>query len=364
MELSPVTIVPSIALLGRKDQPTDALEEYCRYLSAALIEHDIQLEIRRVPWEIHGWRDSLDALRLMATKWRGTWVLIQYTALAWSARGFPHRILRVFDILENAGAHVGVVFHDVQPFWANKLAEKIRRALQIRTMRQMVSRADLAVFTVPVEKLTWLSSAAPKAVFIPVGPNLPISGSSSLSHEPPTVAVFSITGGQSGERETQMIIDALRFASRQLGSLRLLVFGRHAELREPALREGLRGVPIQLSVEPVLSGEQVAQHLCDSDVLLFVRGGISSRRSSAIAGIACGLPVIAAAASETAAPITDAGVAFVSLNNPDEINSALVRVLSDSAYRSELAERSRNAYRDHFSWPAIAQQFARLLRSS
>ena len=26
----------AIALLGRKDEPTDAVEEYCRYLSAAL----------------------------------------------------------------------------------------------------------------------------------------------------------------------------------------------------------------------------------------------------------------------------------------------------------------------------------------
>ena len=48
--------MPCIALLGRKDEPTDAVEEYCRYLAAALQAHDIQLEIRRVPWEIDGWQ--------------------------------------------------------------------------------------------------------------------------------------------------------------------------------------------------------------------------------------------------------------------------------------------------------------------
>jgi len=68
--------------------PTDAVEEYCRYLGAALQAHEFQMQIRRVPWELHGWGQSLRALQLQAAEWRGTWVLVQYTALAWSARGF------------------------------------------------------------------------------------------------------------------------------------------------------------------------------------------------------------------------------------------------------------------------------------
>ena len=72
--------IPCIALLGRQDEPTDAVEEYCHYLAAALQTHDIQLEIHRVAWEKDGWPHALQALRLQATKWRDTWVLIQYTA--------------------------------------------------------------------------------------------------------------------------------------------------------------------------------------------------------------------------------------------------------------------------------------------
>jgi len=79
----------AIALLGKRDEPTDAVEEYCRYLADSLRAHEVQLEIRRVPWEIHGWSEALNALRLQATGWRDTWVLVQYTALAWSSRGFP-----------------------------------------------------------------------------------------------------------------------------------------------------------------------------------------------------------------------------------------------------------------------------------
>ena len=175
------------------------------------------------------------------------------------------------------------------------------------------------------------------------------------------IGVFSITGGESGERETQIILGAVRHAVQKLGKLRLSIFGRHAELRETELREGLRDVAVELLVEGVLEPAQVIQKLSACDVLLFVRGPISSRRSSAIAGIACGLPLIAYPGSETATPITDAGVVLVSPDRPDDLNAALVRVLSDAAYRMDLTARSRAAYRAHFAWPAIAARFAAIL---
>jgi glycosyltransferase involved in cell wall biosynthesis len=354
---------PVIALLGRKDEPTDAVEEYCRYLGTALRAHDIHLDIRRVSWEIYGWPDALQTLQLQAAQWLDTWVLVQYTALSWSVRGFPKKVLRVSKILKSANARVGIVFHDVEPYPGTRLIDSVRRVAQIRTMRRALALADLAIFAVPPERLSWLSAAPPRAAFIPVGPNLPIPPAlpASARSPVPTIGVFSITGGEAGVRETQVILEAARHAAQKLGNLRLSIFGRHAELRENELREGLRDLPVELSVEGVVESAKVVQKLLLCDVLLFVRGPISSRRSSGIAGIACGLPVIAYSGSETAAPITDAGVVLVSPDHPDELNAALVRALSDEAYRMELGARSRAAYQTHFSWPAIAARFSALL---
>lgn len=362
------------ALLGRRDQPTDAVEEYCKHLGEALAAHNFSLEIRRVPWELHGWPHSLHALRLQAAGWRDTWVLVQYTALAWSARGFPLRFLQVLRILAAARARIAVVFHDVEPFSGSRFADRVRRIAQVRTMRRAVDFADSAVSTVAGEHISWLGKQAEKSAFIPVGPNLPISTNQSAcfapskktANEPPAIAVFSITGGESGARETREIIAAARFAAESLGALRLRAFGRHAEIREAALRDGLAGTPVELSVEGVLEESQVVEKLCSCDVLLFVRGVISSRRSSAIAGIACGLPVIAYSGQETAPPVTEAGVALIPFeqdlrSRQQQLNSALVRVLSDAAYRAELSARSRQACDLHFSWPSIAKRFAALL---
>jgi glycosyltransferase involved in cell wall biosynthesis len=357
---------PIIALLGRKDEPTDAVEEYCRYLGTALEEHDFAMQVRRVPWEKHGWGAALNALELQAEDWRGNWVLVQYTALAWSWRGFSHRFIRVLRVLKKARARVALVFHDVEPYPGSRVPDKVRQYAQLRTMRTALSLAEAGIFTVALDRVRWLSKAQPKAYFIPVGPNVPIPENAPARRAPtdlPAIAVFSITGGQAGEQETRTIVSAVRHAAERLGKLRLSVFGRHAELREAELRSGLRAVPVEISVDGVIEPQQVVEKLRACDVLLFVRGTISSRRGSAIAGIACGLPVIAYSGPETGVPTTDAGVVLVSPDKPDGLNSALVRVLSDVDYRTELAARSCAAYQTHFAWSAIAARFSAFLNA-
>jgi glycosyltransferase involved in cell wall biosynthesis len=356
----------AIALLGRKDEPTDAVEEYCGYLGEALKAHEIQLAIRRVPWEIHGWSEALRGLRLDAVTWQGTWVLVQYTALAWSERGFPQKFLRVLKILKTAGARIVIVFHDVEPYPGARLIDSFRQTIQVRTMRAALKLAEISVLTVPPEKISWHPGTSANLAFVPVGPNLPIP--LDLPPHPsqidvPTVGVFSITGGQAGARETELIVRAVRHAARQLGRLRLSVFGRHAELREQDLRKGLRDLGVEVSVEGVITAEQVVDRLCASDVLVFVRGPISSRRGSAIAGIACGVPVIAFAGSETAYPITEAGVVLLPPLATEEVPAALTRVLSDPELRAALRLRNSMIYSEYFSWPAIATRFVALLRA-
>ena len=143
-----------IALLGRGDEPTDAVEEYCLHLRSALESHDLQLEVHRFPWRSCGWRKALRGLRLQASGWRGMWVVVQYTALAWSARGFPTRFSSILKVLRSAGARVAVIFHDAEPFGGTRLIDRLRRVIQIRTMRWAATFADVCVYTVPPEKLT------------------------------------------------------------------------------------------------------------------------------------------------------------------------------------------------------------------
>lgn len=356
-----------VALLGRRDYPTDAVEEYCRYLGEALRDHDCDLLIKHVDWEERGWRAALRSLRRRAKRWRYRWVLVQYTALAWSARGFPLRFLLVLKILRAAGARVGVVYHDVEPFGGTRVIDWLRQRAQVRAMREALRAADVAIFTVPPENLSWHKRESGDAHFIPVGANFPTSGEANsrkglANGGKLSIAVFGVTGGEAGRKEIESTAEAVRFAASRVKNLRLIVFGRNAPSAEPELRRLLSDTAVELQVLGVLAGEDVERTLSVSDVLLFVRGPISSRRSSAIAGIACGLPVIAFEGSETAAPITEAGLALYSPQRKGDLGDVLVRVLEDEHHRTALAQRSWLAQRQYFSWRAIAAQYAALLR--
>jgi glycosyltransferase involved in cell wall biosynthesis len=356
-----------IALLGRPDAPTDAVEEYCRYLGEALAAEDFELIVERVAWHESGWRGAAGALRRRAQEWRGAWVLVQYTALAWSARGFPVRFPGILTILKAAGARVGVVFHDVEPYGGARVIDRLRRRAQLQVMRKALGLADHAVFTVTMERISWMKQDCGKACFIPVGANLPISAGANSRKDISkdrklSVAVFSITGGDSGRWEIENIVEAVRFAASRVGNLRLIVFGRHALNAEAELKHRFRDSTVELHVQGVLPGEAVARSLCAADVLLFVRGPISTRRGSAIAGIVCGLPVIAFEGPETGAPITEAGLALFSPQRKGDLGNVLVRVLEDEHYRASLAQRSLLAQQQYFSWPAIAARYAEFLR--
>src|SRR5467141_1777751 len=348
-----------IAILGRQDKPTDAVEEYCRYLGEALLAEDFELIIERVAWPESGWTHAARALRRRAKGWRGVWVLVQYTALAWSARGFPVRFPRVLKTLKAAGARVAVVFHDVEPYSGTRVIDGLRRRAQLRTMLEALRLSDAAVFTVPMENVSWIKRHPGKGHFIPVGANLPTSSEANSRKGISTggklsVAVFGITGGKSGRWEIASIVEAVRFAASRVGNLRLIVLGRHAQEAETELKQRFLDSAVELHVMGVLPGAAVVRSLSVSDVLLFVRGPISTRRSSAIAGIVCGLPVIAFEGPETAAPITEAGLALFSPQRKGDLGDVLVRVLEDEHYRASLAQRSWLAHRQYFSWRAIA----------
>ena len=356
-----------IALLGRRDEPTDAVEEYCRYLGQALKDHDFEMQMMRVDFARRGWPSALEELRRQAAAWRSEWVLVQCTALAWSKRGFPLKFSCLLNVLRNAGARVAVVFHDVTPYGGRRIIDGIRRRAQLHAMRNAHRQADLSVLTVALERVYWIPPEGANTVFIPVGANLPVPAVAPPRPEtaegrPLTVAVFGITGGEAGKRESRVITETVSFAAKRAGRVRLLAFGRHADDAEKYLHEGLFGTDVELQVSGVIPGEEVVRNLASSDVSLFVRGGISSRRGSAIASIACGLPVVAYTGPETAFPISEAGVVLVSPEKREELGEALARVLGDKEYRASLAQRSRLAYEKYFCWKAIAARYAEVLR--
>jgi len=350
-------------LLGCRDKPTDGVVDYCENLREAGAQRGLSFEIARVDWAEKGWSSALVELQEAAEAWRDRWVLLQFTTLAWSRRGFPLRAPRVLDVLRRCGARPGVVFHDFFPLPGKGIVGNAREYCQLRVLRSLYAGSDLCIFTVPVNKISWLPLRREKAIFIPVGANCPEStrvarGGASIAR---SVAVYGVRGGTMLAQEVADIGFAVKCASRNERPIRLLVFGRGAVEAEPALKSELAGANVTLESLGLLPAPEVSKVLSRADVLLFVRGEISTRRGSAIAGIACGLPIVSYSGPETGWPVTEAGIVAVPVGDREALAGALEAVLSDDAYRKTLAERSRKAQEKYFSWAAITAQFAAAL---
>src|SRR5712692_921145 len=350
-----------VALMGRRDSPTDAVEDYCTWLGRALQAHGWALEPVRAPWAESGWLGSLRWLRQQTAKWREGWVLVQYTALSWSRRGFPLGLLAVLWSLRGCQPRCAVVFHDAEPYPGTRFVDRVRRAVQRRVMRLAYRWSASAILNVPVERISWLPAHPGKAQFIPVGSNIPVpeNGRARRVAEPDEkiVAVFGITRGSHGVVEIAAITEALRTAREASQRLKLVAFGRGTREAEHTLRRALDGLGVEVSVLGLLPAAELGCVLSSADVQLEVRGGVSSRRSSVMAAIACGVPVVGYRGNDTDPNIARAGVHLVADSDVPALGRALREVLGNARLREELRERNRLAQQNVFAWERIADQF-------
>jgi glycosyltransferase involved in cell wall biosynthesis len=355
-----------IAFLGHRDSPTDGVEDYCTFLSEALARRGVELKIERLRWTEDGWLTALRHLWRDSANWRGRWVLLQYTAFGWSRHGFPFGVVAAIAILRRRGAHCAIVFHDGTSYPSGGVVERCRRASQQWVVRQAYHMTEWRIFTIPLDRVGWSEKLSDKAAFVPIGANVPpprqFDQFATLpAGRTPTVAVFGVTEPPNGQLEIETVAHVMRQVAASCEGVRLLVFGRGAEAAEKPLRQALQGVPLILDVRGILEAKQASQVLTSSDALLFVRGQLSGRRGSALAGVACGLPVVGYSGSETAFPLTEAGLELVHEGDREGLSRALIHILSDSQYSQGLRRRSFWAQENYFSWDKIARTFVGIL---
>lgn len=353
-----------IALLGRRDMPTDGVEDYCTFLGQSLERSGIELKRVHVDWDEIGRAAAVHRLWHESSDWRGNWVLLQYTALGWSDRGFPLLALIVQEVLRRRAARCVVVFHDASLAAGPRFRDRVRAAVQTLIMRRLFERSERVVITVPPETLQWPPSNRTRAAFIPIGANVPeYNGNRVFSAEqaPKTVVVFSVTGGDTRSQEVHDIVLAIRRVKERIGAVRLEVFGRGADEARESLEQGLEGSGIELGVRGVIPAEEITRALSAAHVLLCVRGLVTTRRGTAIAGIVCGLPVVGYGRPGSDPAIDTAGVRLAPWRDSGALSEELIRVLTDENHWLELHKKNLRSREQYFSWDAVAERYVKLL---
>ena len=355
-----------VSVRGRVDSPVDGVQDYLKGLGPALDALGVRLEAHEVPWAGAGWLRGLAGLWNRARGWRSAWCLVQYTTGMWSRKGLPGGLLAVLLILRLAGARRVLVFHDPAPWSGSRWRDRVRRILQVVTIRTALHLADRVICVAVPEATEWLPPGAPRrpTAGVPAGSVVRLQPGPRAAFEDPvkTVTVFGFSGSDV-RREAEAVAEAVRLASPRVGPVRLVLVGRGAEEAGAPARAVLGGASsVQLDVVGLADLETLQRILQSSHAQLAVRG-VTTQRSTVIAGINCGVPIVGYRTHETAPPITEAGLRLVSGGDVRALGSALADVLSDSGLWHGLTARSREAAGRHFSWPAIAGRMKTFLET-
>ena len=369
------TIAPSssagirlILLLGKRDTPADGVQDYSEYLAEALRRREIQTDIARVDWHSEGWVRALQKLSDQGAKWNGAWVILQYTALSWSRRGFPLGALAVLRNLRRQKLRCAAVFHEFRRQGGAKWAGHVRGAVQDWVVRQIYSHVDTAIFADPLDRIEWLPPGRNHAVFIPIGANLPAPPwtakvLNSQQSGTDTVAIYCLSDPPNLDNELRDISKAIRVAAAGR-KLRVVFLGRGTAEAQDEITRAFEGTSAVISNLGIKDAKAVRDTLMSSDVMLCVRGEMNPTRGSAIAGIVCGLPIVGYGTSEKAFPISEAGVRLVPYRDSDALGTNLAEVLGDSRLRGQLGAASRAAHEKFFSWDTIADRMIQALSDS
>jgi glycosyltransferase involved in cell wall biosynthesis len=337
----------------------DGILDYSERLAAELRRRGHRVRVLPLG---HGLARSLGAIHRSCRRGRGVdWTMLQYSHLAWSRRGFPLGALAIAATVRLGGTKLAVTLHDPLPFGGTRVRDRIRTFTQLVVMRVLVLLAHRAFVTVDPSVISWAGSRMSAVLsLVPVGSNVGVMTRGRAQGEERTVVVFGVT--ENNVDEATRIARVVRTVRRSLPDLALQVVGRGAQQAMPVLQRELGCSDVRLSVHGVIAAREVALHIADADVLLFLRGGASSRRGTIAAAIACGTPIVAERGPETATPVTEAGLELVPLGDDAAAATAIVRIIEDQTWSAELTSRNHEAHERWFSWESIGERILEWLQ--
>jgi glycosyltransferase involved in cell wall biosynthesis len=293
-------------------------------------------------------------------------VLVQYVPHSYGMRGM--NLPFALWLKSNCPTLPWVYFHEVA-FPANK-HQPFRHKLLSRaqhTMARWIARSMARGFVSVPRWAQYLSEVAPgtKACeWLPVPSNVATQADAgrvaAIRGRLLSGGVDRIVGhfGTYGEDIAGDI--AQTFASLLTKDSRsgILLVGRGStEFAERLVREN-REFGQRVHATGSLNPGAVAEHLLAADVLYQpYLDGISSRRTSAMAGLALGVPIVTFR-GEATEPIwiEERIVRLVNAGDSDAACAALIECAENNIERGEMSERARKIYEKHFSWAVVVDR--------
>lgn len=283
-------------------------------------------------------------------------VIVQYTPFTWGHRGLaPSLVTRVVALRRRRPPpHVALMVHE--PYLTGDRARDMALGLaQREQLRLMCSLADTVLVSIePWQRLLDRWRGARPVSHLPVGSNLPdareareaMRGKLGLRDSEVVVAAFdSPHPGRS-----RVLAEIAARAAAGAGATRLLLLGAQATAYD--------GLPLRTTMPGALSAPCLAAHLAAADIFLapFV-DGVSTRRTTLIAALQHGLPIVGTEGDLTD-PELRSGRSCMVLVSPDEpqaFGAATASLVQDTHGRLVAGRGSRELFDRRFAWAALVE---------
>jgi glycosyltransferase involved in cell wall biosynthesis len=284
-------------------------------------------------------------------------VLLQYVPTALGSGRTNVTFCRWLLERRRAGVDVRVMFHEPYFYFTLRRPWLNGVALAHRAMTALLIRASDPIYVSTDTWLRYLSpyGAVPRVETLPIPATvaqiasaeqiLPFRTAMGAAHSEVVVGHF----GTYGDHVAGELMPALHAIVRRLPSTRLALLGAGSEAFLSRVEDAIPEVHAYASGR--LSQQCVAAALRACDLVIQpYPDGVTTRRTSVMAALANGVPVVT-----TAGPLTEAiwksskGVSLVPAGQPSAIEAATVALALDSDLRGALAIRGRRLYERHFS---------------
>jgi glycosyltransferase involved in cell wall biosynthesis len=294
--------------------------------------------------------------------WRETpgTILLQYVPNALGARGANLAFCRWLRHVHQAGADVRIMFHE--PYFYFTLTRPWRNALAI-VQRTMAATLLQSARTIYMSTATWQRylqavGSLPHATTLPIPSSIPDGAAAELVEH--NRALISPAGtpviGHFGTYGDHVATELFALLPEIAGQALIARFAFMGEGSREFL-ERLRAQHPQVASRAWASGRLPANELsavlgaCDVLVQPYP-DGITTRRTSAMAGLRNGVATVSTAGSLTEAIWRDTGaVALAPASDRAAFARTVARLLDDPDARKLQAAQGARAYERHFSMP-------------
>jgi glycosyltransferase involved in cell wall biosynthesis len=258
------------------------------------------------------------------------------------------------------GDEVRLMVHE--PFYPWRLRDKPKRwllaAAQRRMMRMLLAASGRVYLSIPAwESLLrpYETGARKEMVWLPIFSTIPVvedvDAVATLRRQLAgadrvIIGSFGTFGGTIGQVTLEILSALLTNHADRLG----LLLGRNGERLAEQLRSADSSLSNRVIAPGSLPAKEISLHLQACDLLVQpYPDGISARRTSAMAGLAHGVPMVTTRGflSEPLWEETQC-VALVATDDPLGLTQSAESLLADSARRLHLGARGRIVYEKHF----------------